>query len=291
MFSASPETRPSPSPISNLITTQTSHLPHPTSSLLALPLEILHNLQHQHSWTSLTVHCITATGTLHDFPSTTGPSPLPTDSATTTTILLSGLPPRHAYIHPDLQTLLLKHSLNAHSDLAVQREWVLPLGLGAKPSLAWLSRVFDALPLRDEVRLRGDGDGTGDGDVKGPEEEEVGKRRWLMQRQRELNETAAVERSGGGKEEVASRDDGSMGEIERQQDQDAGVERGEGNGEDVAAPQPSGSIAAKEDSGEQRWQDGKRLLLAMKGHDGMGGDGTVAYYVCLDGEVKPRQHG
>lgn len=34
---------------------------------------------------------------------------------------------------------------------------------------------------------------------------------------------------------------------------------------------------------------GKRLLLAMI-DKGMGGDGTVAYYVVQEGEIKPRQN-
>jgi hypothetical protein len=37
-------------------------------------------------------------------------------------------------------------------------------------------------------------------------------------------------------------------------------------------------------------QDAKRVLLAMKAHDGYCGDGTVAYYIVQEGEVKPRQN-
>ena len=37
-------------------------------------------------------------------------------------------------------------------------------------------------------------------------------------------------------------------------------------------------------------QDAKRLLLAMRGRQGVGGDGTVNYYVVQEGEVKPRQN-
>lgn len=35
---------------------------------------------------------------------------------------------------------------------------------------------------------------------------------------------------------------------------------------------------------------GKRLLLAIVGRGGMGGDGTVVYYTVGEGEVKPRQN-
>ena len=37
-------------------------------------------------------------------------------------------------------------------------------------------------------------------------------------------------------------------------------------------------------------QDAKRILLAMRGRQGVGGDGTVNYYVVQEGEVKPRQN-
>ncbi len=37
-------------------------------------------------------------------------------------------------------------------------------------------------------------------------------------------------------------------------------------------------------------QDAKRVLLAMKAHEGKGGDGTVVYYIVQEGEVKPRQN-
>lgn len=39
------------------------------------------------------------------------------------------------------------------------------------------------------------------------------------------------------------------------------------------------------------WKDSKRMILAMLAHNGFGGDGTVAYYIMQEGEVKPRQHG
>ncbi len=29
----------------------------------------------------------------------------------------------------------------------------------------------------------------------------------------------------------------------------------------------------------------------MRAHEGMGGDGTVVYYIMQEGEVKPRQNG
>lgn len=49
-----------------------------------------------------------------------------------------------------------------------------------------------------------------------------------------------------------------------------------------------------EDGGEAasiEWRDAKRVLLGMLAHNGMGGDGTVAYYIMQEGDVKPRQNG
>lgn len=45
-------------------------------------------------------------------------------------------------------------------------------------------------------------------------------------------------------------------------------------------------------TGDQfEWKDVKRVVLAMLANNGMGGDGTVTYYIMQEGEVKPRQHG
>ena len=39
------------------------------------------------------------------------------------------------------------------------------------------------------------------------------------------------------------------------------------------------------------WRDAKRVLLGMLSTSGMGGDGTIVYYIMQEGEVKPRQNG
>lgn len=39
------------------------------------------------------------------------------------------------------------------------------------------------------------------------------------------------------------------------------------------------------------WKDAKRVVLGMVANNGMGGDGTVTYYIMQEGEVKPRQNG
>ena len=42
---------------------------------------------------------------------------------------------------------------------------------------------------------------------------------------------------------------------------------------------------------DMKWTDAKRLLMGMLSTNGVGGDGTVVYYIMQEGEVKPRQNG
>lgn len=83
--------------------------------------------------------------------STTTTSYEPRSSSSADTIqLISGLPPRHSYIHPDLQLHLLKHSI-PETSLAVQREFVLPLSTAEKWTLRRFCAVFDALSEREKI--------------------------------------------------------------------------------------------------------------------------------------------
>jgi tRNA-splicing endonuclease subunit Sen15 len=95
-----------------------------------LTLSITHNLQYHHDWTSLTVH--THSGL------TSSPLPRP---------VISGLPPKRAYIHPDEQVEILKieHKSGKSIKQVPEREWVLPTHLEEKWSLAKFAAVFDAL--------------------------------------------------------------------------------------------------------------------------------------------------
>ncbi|KPI42134.1 uncharacterized protein AB675_5391 [Cyphellophora attinorum] len=188
---------PTPSALSSLITTTTSQVSSSAPALaqvLALPTEILHNLQYQHTWKDLRLHQITADAALIDIPNDT-----PAKSHDTIPVIISGQPPRHVYIHPDLQSVLIQHSLSAGTAIPPQREYVIPLSIAQKDvGVETLAGVFDALPTREPIAF--------------------------------------------------------------------------GKSYDT-------------------WQDPKRVLLAMKAPDGLGGDGTVAYYVCQEGEQKPRQNG
>ncbi|QSZ35210.1 hypothetical protein DSL72_008077 [Monilinia vaccinii-corymbosi] len=104
--------------------------PHHPAYLNHLATTILQNLQLQHDWTSLTLHT-------HS-PITTLPLPRP---------LISGLPPRRAYIHPDEQVEILQAEHDAGEPIAQfpEREWVLPTHLEEKWSLARFAEVFDAV--------------------------------------------------------------------------------------------------------------------------------------------------
>ena len=60
---------------------------------------------------------------------------------------------------------------------------------------------------------------------------------------------------------------------------------------------PSSNEHADQENGEaadgersRQYRDAKRVLMAMLANAGMGGDGTITYYVMQEGDVKPRQN-
>jgi len=103
--------------------------PHP-AYLHHLASTILHNLQYHHDWSSLSIH----THSTH----TNLPLPRP---------IISGLPPKRAYIHPDEQVEILKseHQSSQSIEQVPEREWVLPTHLQEKWSLAKFAEVFNVL--------------------------------------------------------------------------------------------------------------------------------------------------
>ena len=130
---------PQPAPIQSLISADKSSKTH-GPALHSLALQIQHNLQYQHNWTSLHIHTHSPiTGSLLPRP------------------LLSGLPPHRLYVHPDEQIELLKDADRARrankegetGALEVkaepEREWVLPARLSEKWTLRRLAEVFDGL--------------------------------------------------------------------------------------------------------------------------------------------------
>ncbi len=133
-----------PSAIQHLITTHspasasasTSTIPE-SQHHVNLTLQIAHNLRYQHSWTNVRIH------------SSSGlPQPL-----------ISGLPPRRLYTHPDEQIELLQNQkdagLTGMPAVAPEREWVLPSQVREKWTLRRFGEVFDSV---SSVPAEGDGD-------------------------------------------------------------------------------------------------------------------------------------
>ena len=97
------------------------------SHYINLASQILHNLQYQHDWTSLEIH------TYSPLTQTLLPRPL-----------VSGIPPRRIYVHPDEQMEMLSAGVK-ETKVPLEREWVLPTHLREKWSLRKFAEVFDAV--------------------------------------------------------------------------------------------------------------------------------------------------
>ncbi|EPS27838.1 hypothetical protein POX_e06818 [Penicillium oxalicum] len=99
----------------------------------ATTIQILHNLQHQHFWTSLQIHDISG--------SSDGLEVNIKDSPRT---LISGIPPHRVYTHPDEQLYMLEKAIT-EDDLQPERVFVIPTAQGQKWSLRRMAMAFDAL--------------------------------------------------------------------------------------------------------------------------------------------------
>jgi tRNA-splicing endonuclease subunit Sen15 len=113
-----------------------------------LAIQIRHNLQYQHRWTQLRTHT-------HS-PLTQRLLPRP---------IISGLPPRRLYVHPDEQVEMLRAEMEKQKnkkasledglggddedimELEPEREWVLPAHLREDWSLRRFAEIFDAIGL------------------------------------------------------------------------------------------------------------------------------------------------
>jgi hypothetical protein len=98
--------------------------------LAATTIQILHNLQHQHLWTSLEIHDISETSIASDAPPT----------------LISGIPPHRVYTHPDEQLYMLEKGI-AEDDLRPERLFVIPTAQGQSWSLRRMAAAFDSLAI------------------------------------------------------------------------------------------------------------------------------------------------
>jgi tRNA-splicing endonuclease subunit Sen15 len=120
--------------------------------LVDLTLQILHNLQYQHRWTDLKIHT--------KAPASGKSFPRP---------LISGLPPKRLYVHPDEQAQILKdesrareqrRTLSSDGDAEVSAleepvvEWVLPTHLKEKWSLRQFAEVFDGMDRESEGEVK-----------------------------------------------------------------------------------------------------------------------------------------
>ncbi|KAJ5894125.1 hypothetical protein N7495_005816 [Penicillium taxi] len=106
------------------------------SPLAATTVQVLHNLQHQHNWTSLQTHDISSHA------SEISPSTLSASIAVQT--IISGIPPNRIYTHPDEQLYMLEKGLR-EEDLRPERLFVLPTAQGQSWSLRQMAGVFDSL--------------------------------------------------------------------------------------------------------------------------------------------------
>ncbi|KAK5629725.1 hypothetical protein RRF57_005440 [Xylaria bambusicola] len=94
---------------------------------------VLDNLKYQHDWTELQI-------LTHS----------PTNSELFMRPMVSGLPPRRLYVHPDDQIAMLKSSANPDGKIldTPEVEWVLPTHISEKWTLKKFAAVFDSLPAQ-----------------------------------------------------------------------------------------------------------------------------------------------
>lgn len=110
-----------------------------TNPQAATTIQILHNLQHQHLWTSLQIHASPSNST-SSVPQGSRPS------------LISGIPPNRVYTHPDEQLYMLEQGLR-EDDLRPERLFVIPTAQGQNWSIHRMAAVFDTL---DEIAIAAD---------------------------------------------------------------------------------------------------------------------------------------
>ncbi|RCI13855.1 hypothetical protein L249_7909 [Ophiocordyceps polyrhachis-furcata BCC 54312] len=105
----------------------TSHLDIHRRTCESVARTVLFDLEHQHDWTGLEI--------------------IP--GSELARFLIRGLPPKRLYLHPDDQVAALALERRAGESLChePQYEWVLPVHLAEKWSLAGFSTVFDLIDM------------------------------------------------------------------------------------------------------------------------------------------------
>ncbi|KAJ5246126.1 hypothetical protein N7468_001109 [Penicillium chermesinum] len=99
----------------------------------ATTIQVLHNLQHQHLWTSLQIHDISDKFKQYYGDVPTGELPIRS--------LISGLPPHRVYTHPDEQLYMLQNGIR-EDELRPERLFVLPTSQGITFSLRLYSMLW-----------------------------------------------------------------------------------------------------------------------------------------------------
>ncbi|KAI1494767.1 tRNA-splicing endonuclease subunit Sen15 [Biscogniauxia mediterranea] len=96
-----------------------------------LASSVFDNLKHQHDWTELQI-------VTHS----------PVDNSLLPRPIISGLPPRRLYLHPDDQIEMIRSHRNSGEpvDETPEIEWVLPTHLAEKWTLKSFASVFDSMP-------------------------------------------------------------------------------------------------------------------------------------------------
>ncbi|KAI0530121.1 tRNA-splicing endonuclease subunit Sen15 [Xylaria digitata] len=94
---------------------------------------VLDNLKYQHDWTKLQV-------LTHS----------PTNSQPLVRPMISGLPPRRLYVHPDDQIAMVKSSAAPSGMIfdTPEAEWVLPIHISEKWTLRSFAALFNSLPTQ-----------------------------------------------------------------------------------------------------------------------------------------------
>ncbi|KAH9832388.1 Sen15 protein [Teratosphaeria destructans] len=114
----------------NSLPKESTHEP----NLHHLALQIAHNLRFQHEWSEIRLHYHFQEGSAD----AGGSRPV-----------ISGLPPKRLYVHPDEQIELLQKQHDAGKagwpDVVTEREWVLPSHLREPWTLRRFAQVFDRL--------------------------------------------------------------------------------------------------------------------------------------------------
>jgi tRNA-splicing endonuclease subunit Sen15 len=255
----STEEKPSASALQVFLTAHVPPLdtPYPTA-LHYLTLQIAHNLRYQHEWQDIRLHTWTSSSASSSAESPQYPTPLLRP-------LLSGLPSRRAYTHPDEQIEILqahkrqqqKSSTNPDSttvppEPVPQREWVLPSHLREKWTLRNFGTAFDGLSTSPDAS---------EGEALFPD----------IDTNTNNDENEDDDGDDDADELTTSDDATKLSKISLNDDDEAEMRNNREEMEEIA----------------QRWrsQAPKRLLLATV-HE----DSTVVYYIVHDGIVKPRQN-